>query len=184
MTETSDLAGSGEVIEGLGQAWSLSHLTPGIRGTYSQWLKGRARQGLRDERQAGTLSVTEYDEEASRLKRQLDAGSYNWGSPFHPEAMGDAIAASLGGLDGKIKLLQLLLASAHGAVPPERVVELLEAAGAGVPEGEESPLALAIKICLDPNRAGPVRVKLALILEAMRRLAALQTMPMTATPPA
>ena len=148
MTETTDVVGAGEIVESAGEAWTFAHVGPAVRGSYSAWLKARARQGLRDEyRQGGILSEQEYREESDALKRAFDAGHYNWGSPFSADGIGQAVAASLDGWDGRVKLLQLLLEPAHGKVPAEKVVEVLR----GNPDG----CAEALRTCLDPNRKVP-----------------------------
>jgi hypothetical protein len=147
MTETGDLLNAGEVVEACGRAWTFAHIGPGIRARFSRWAKGRARQGLLDERRDGTLDVTSYREEADALKQQIDAGAYNWGSPLSDDDRGVAIRALLTASAGFTLLLQLLLEGAHGLVPGADIAAILTENPDGVRE--------AVALCLDPNRAAP-----------------------------
>lgn len=146
MTETTDLLNGGEVLESLGQAWTLAHVGPGIRSKFSAWLKARARQGLREEREAGSLDADGYREESDALKARFDAGAYNWGSPLSPQGMGSAVAATLGETEGKIRLVQLLLERDHGQVTGAKIMEIL----AGAPEAA----AACVQACLSPAPNG------------------------------
>lgn len=151
MTPISDLSAAGEVAVVQGQAWTFSHLTPRMRGLFSSWLKGRARQGLLEERRQEILNPSQYREEADALKRQFDAGHYDWGSPLLPDGCGLAVLEAINGHEGKVRIMQLLLVPTHGEVPAEQVVALLKAS----PE-EAEMVALAVRTCLDPNREKPV----------------------------
>ncbi len=102
----------------------------------------RARQGLRDERKAGTLSVGEYREEADALKARFDAGAYSWGSPLDPNDMGAAIQAALNETWGKLKLAQLLLKAHHGEMSLDDVADVLK--------GNPEAVGEAIQACLSP----------------------------------
>jgi hypothetical protein len=147
VTETSDLTAAGEIAVLCGQAWTFSHVGRDIRGKFSAWLKSRARAGLQEERQQGILNAAGYREEADALKRQFDAGAYNWGSPTHARGMGEAVATALESGDGLRYLVQLLLEANHGPVPVEKIDELCEA--------DAALLSQTIKSCLDPNRKAP-----------------------------
>jgi hypothetical protein len=150
VTDADDFSGAGEVVESGGVAWTLAHVGITIRGKFSAWLKARARQGLQEERRTGALlSVEQYREEADALKRQFDAGAYNWGSPFDPDGMGSAVSACLQETEGKVKLVQLLLEPAHGAVEIKTVLSLLTAAPQAVAD--------ALRACLGlpPNPPSP-----------------------------
>ncbi len=143
MTETTDLLNAGEVVESGGKAYTLSHVGPGIRADFSAALMARARQGLRDERKAGTLSASEYREEADALKARFDAGAYAWGSPLDPNDMGAAIQAALNETWGKLKLAQLLLKAHHGEMTLEEVADMLK--------GNPEAIGDAIEECLSPS---------------------------------
>jgi hypothetical protein len=143
MIGPEDLLNAGEVIEVDGAAWTFSHITPSIRGQFSAWLKGRARQGLAEERREGILGPEEYREEADALKRAFDAGQYTWGSPM----MGKAARAGLQSRDGMAYLIGLLLKEHHGTVPAEKIYELMAADAVAVAE--------AMARCIDPNRRRP-----------------------------
>lgn len=147
MTETSDLTATGEIAVLAGQAWTFAHVGREIRGKFSAWLKARARAGLQEERQQGILNHATYREEADALKRQFDAGAYNWGSPTHAYGMGDAVAVALESGAGLRYLVQLLLEANHGPVPEEKIEELCAA--------DMPLLGETIRNCLDPNRKAP-----------------------------
>jgi hypothetical protein len=148
MIGPEDLLNAGEVAEIAGAAWTFSHVTPSIRGQFSAWLKGRARQGLAEERREGILGPEEYREEADALKRQFDGGSYSWGSPLGGKEMaGEAVLASLKSRDGMVYLIGLLLKEHHGNVPAEKIYELMAADAVAVAE--------AVARCMDPNRQRP-----------------------------
>jgi hypothetical protein len=150
MIGPEDLLNAGEIVELNGQAWTFSHITPSIRGQFSVWLKGRARQGLAEERREGILGPEEYREEADALKRQFDGGSYSWGSPLGGKEMaGEAVLASLKSRDGMVYLIGLLLKEHHGNVPAEKIYELMAADAVAVAE--------AVARCMDPNRQRPAK---------------------------
>jgi hypothetical protein len=150
MTGPEDLLNAGEIAEIDGAAWTFSHVTPSIRGQFSAWLKGRARQGLAEERREGILGPEEYREEANALKQQFDGGSYTWGSPFGGKEMaGEAVLASIMSRDGMAYLIVLLLKEHHGDVPVEKAYELMAADGKAVGE--------AVARCMDPNRQRPAK---------------------------
>jgi hypothetical protein len=164
MIGPEDLLNAGEVVEVDGQAWTFSHITPVIRGQFSAWLKSRARQGLAEERREGILGPEEWREQSSLLNSDFAAGAYSWGSPLSPDGMGSAVQAALEEVDGKIRLVQLLLERDHGKVPSEKVLELMAAsarmqqeAAKNAPPGQDvpNPIAEAIRACLDPNRQRP-----------------------------
>jgi hypothetical protein len=146
MVGPEDLLNAGEVAEVDGVAWTFSHITPSIRGQFSAWLKGRARQGLAEERREGSLGPEEYREQSAILNAEFAAGAYSWGSPLAPDGMGSAVQTALEEVDGKVRLVQLLLEKSHGKVPVEQVYTLLRS-----PEVGE-----AVRACLDPNRQRPV----------------------------
>lgn len=150
MSEASDSAQVGEFVEAQGQAWTLSHITPQIRGKLSGWLKMRARADLAS-RQA-EMSPEAYREERDALTEEIAGGSYNWGSPFDPKAMGSAVRAALRQPEANLRLLQLLLEPDHGEVPPEKV-------GAIAAE-KPGKVLLAMQACLElplsvPNERAP-----------------------------
>jgi hypothetical protein len=109
MVGPEDLLNAGEVAEVDGVAWTFSHITPSIRGQFSAWLKGRARQGLAEERREGSLGPEEYREQSAILNAEFAAGAYSWGSPLAPDGMGSAVQTALEEVDGKVRLVQLLL---------------------------------------------------------------------------
>jgi hypothetical protein len=145
MIGPEDLLNAGEVVEVDGQAWTFSHSTPDIQGKFSAWLKGRARQGLTEERRQGILGPEEYREQSAYLTAEFTAGAYSWGSPLSPDGMGSAVQTALEEVDGKVRLVQLLLERAHGKVPAEQVFTLLRSPDVGA----------ALGVCLDPNRRHP-----------------------------
>jgi uncharacterized protein YoaH (UPF0181 family) len=143
-----DLLNAGEVATINDEAWTLSHITPSIRGQFSALLKSRARQGLAEERREGILGPEEYREEANALKQQFDGGSYSWGSPLGGKEMaGEAVLASLKSREGMACLIGLLLKEHHGNVPVEKIYELMAVDGKAVGE--------AVARCMDPNRQRP-----------------------------
>lgn len=147
VTDTLGQAGPGELVEALGRTWSLAHVGPGIRARFSAWCKLRARQELLE--QKPHLAEDAYREALGVLQEEMAAGAYNWGSPLSQRGMGSAIAAALRQDDGRIALLQVLLEPAHGLLPWEQVLDLMEAN----PEG----IALAMAACLSlPNSQAPV----------------------------
>jgi hypothetical protein len=147
MIGPEDLLNAGEIVEVDGLAYTFSHITPALRGQFSAWLKGRARQGLAEERRQGILGPEEWREQSSLLNSDFAAGAYSWGSPLSPDGMGSAVQAALEEVDGKVRLVQLLLEKAHGKVPVEQVYTLLRS-----PEVGE-----AVRACLDPNRQRPAK---------------------------
>lgn len=162
MSDVNDSVGPGEMVEALGQAWTLAHIGPGIRARFSAWCKMRARQAIAELR--GTLGDDAYREDLGVFQEQLAAGAYSWGSPLDPDGAGPGVRAMLAGGDGKIQLLRLLLEPHHGDVPPGKVTELVNAA--------PTEVNLALAACLgtgvgvrgadrdeesgDPNVPGPV----------------------------
>ncbi len=152
MTETTDLLNAGEIVESNGKAYTFAHVGPGIRADFSAALMARARQGLRDERKAGTLNANEYREEADALKARFDAGAYSWGSPLDPNDMGAAIQAAMNETWCKLKLAQLLLKKHHGEMDLEAVADVLK--------GNPEAVGEAIQACLNPapNDSQPATV--------------------------
>jgi hypothetical protein len=148
VTETTDLLNAGEVLEALGQVWTLSHVGPGVRSKFSAWLKMRARKELKDQRSEGILDAADYTDSLDRLEARMTAGAFNWGSPLNPSGMGSAIERSLNEeADGRIRLVQLLLEKAHGQVSPDKVLEIL---------GDQPDASVeAVKLCLQALPNGP-----------------------------
>jgi hypothetical protein len=146
-----DLLNSGEIVEALGQAWTLSHITPALRGAFSAWLKGRARQELSEQRRQGILGPDDYREQSAVLNAECASGAYTWGSPLLPAGMGSAVRAALDEMDGKVRLIQLLLKDTHGDVPAEQVYALMQ--------DNPDQVAEACRTCLDPNRQTPAQTK-------------------------
>lgn len=152
MTETSDLVGSGQVIEALGQAWYFAPVGPSIRGAFSNLLKAKARAELKQQRKDGILSPDEYRENLAIMTDQFTVGDYNWGAPTDPGGTGSTVEKALETVAGKVQVVQLLLKPRHGDVPLEKVYELIAADPDGV--------AQVVKACLsvgkpDPNATTP-----------------------------
>lgn len=151
MTETNDVlgqSGAGELVESLGQAWSLDHVGPAHRARFGAWVKLRARREIQSMRQS--LGESAYRDDLAAFHAECAAGSYNWGSPFSPDGMGPAVAAALEQPDGQLCLIGLLLESRHGALPPERLREVVA--------GNEECFGEALLACMrlpDPNRPAP-----------------------------
>jgi hypothetical protein len=148
MSTVTDVGGS-ELIEAQGRMWTLSHVGPGIRSAFASWVKLRARQEIIALK--ADLGPLEYREQLAILGEELGGDSYAWGTPLDPKSLGLAVCKKLQSHEGQVRLLQLLLAKAHGDVPVSQVVSLLESAP------EEVNLALHACLDLPPNSQAPAR---------------------------
>jgi hypothetical protein len=150
VSTVTDVGGS-ELIEAQGRMWTLSHVGPGIRSAFASWVKLRARQEIIALK--ADLGPLEYREQLAILGEELGGDSYAWGTPLDPKSLGLAVCKKLQSHEGQVRLLQLLLAKAHGDVPVSQVVSLLESAP------EEVNLALHACLDLPPNSQAPAPKK-------------------------
>jgi len=149
MSGITQSGGGPEIVtDAAGKDWSLSHVGPRIRRLYSAWCKARAWAALAGSKEHESEEA--HRESRAALIEQVAAGGYDWGSPLDPRRMGAGLRAHLQSDEGKVKLLQLLLAETHGEVPVEQVVKLFV-------EADPEALGDAIARCLgvDPNAKAP-----------------------------
>lgn len=152
MSDVTDSVGGYELFEVEGQAWQLSHLTPGIRAAFCSWCKMRARKEITG-RQA-YLSPAEYRDDLKAFNEQVGAGDYNWSSPFDPRRMGSAIAATLDEDEGRVHITGLMLEPHHGKLPAEKVVSLILGGGADFTLAWRIAMGLPLEPA-DPNPKAP-----------------------------
>jgi hypothetical protein len=125
------------------RAWSLAHVTPGIRAEFSAWAKLRARREIPQ----GEHSR----EDVAVFQERCAAGDYTWGGPLDPRRLGSAVGAVLATDEGMVRVLQLLLRKAHGEVSGDEAVRLLREGGHDVADALCRALGLP-----PPNRPAPV----------------------------
>lgn len=149
MSEATDTTQAGEdFIDASGKVWTLSHIGPLIRAAFSKWCKLRARQGVAEQR--AELGEDAYREDLSLLTEEIAAGSYNWGSPLDEAYAGKAIRNILSSSDeGRVRLVQLLLAKTHGEVDGAAAMRLMDA------DGFEAAFRAAVRAPAAPNASPP-----------------------------
>lgn len=115
MSDVNSVVECYEIVTAKGQAWKMSHVTPGVRGKFSALYKARARIAAREIGPSATAVLIE----------QMAAGAYNWGSPLDPDGKGSAISAALEQEEGKYLLIGMLLEPEHGELPPLELAALV-----------------------------------------------------------
>jgi hypothetical protein len=128
MIETTDLINSGEQVESLGEAWTFTHVTPGIKGAFSRWAKMRARAEKKEQLENKIITREEYAAEMETLGDRMAAGAFNWGSELGNNDMGDGLLALLQGGPGLCRMMQLLLEPTHGPVDGKKIGAMLKEA--------------------------------------------------------
>lgn len=118
-----------ESFEALGKVWHLAPLGPRITDAFAAWCRMCARRNiLRDKT---LMAPSEFEEEYLLLRRQIDAGEYEWGPPPLMQGIGMApgCLAFFKSEAGKLQLLRLMLEPAHGELSDEEINALAEGAG-------------------------------------------------------
>lgn len=134
-----------EQVVSNGEAWKLSHITPGIRKAFAAWVQLRAMERLHEARE--WLSKEEYAKREQRLYDRIEAGDYDWGCPLDPDNLGEAVLRARLTGEGNAKLAQLLLEPFHGTVEPGRIAAAFQ--------GNIKGFQVALRRCLDPNSDSP-----------------------------
>lgn len=142
-----------EVIPLDGAAWTLIHVGKRQRDAFVAWVKLRALEEIQEDRQSGRLDGLAYREALAVHQESRAAGNFDWRSP-EPRRWGSAISTALAGRDGKLKLLQILLADRHGQLPDDRVEALFESD----PDGALTALFTCLGL-VDPNGPAPTPTK-------------------------
>jgi hypothetical protein len=114
-----------EAFESLGKTWHLAPLGPAIQDAYSAWCRMRARRNT--DRDKALMTPEEYAEEKQAVKRQIDAGEYEWGPPVEMQGTGMApgVAALFNSNAGRLHMLRLLLEPAHDEMSDEEIDALV-----------------------------------------------------------
>lgn len=149
ISATLGSAGPGELFESNGKIYALSHITPRICGEFSAWCKLRARRGITESRE--WLTPDEYHEDLNVFQEAVAAGHYNWGAPTGKKrGIGKAVANIIDSVDGRFRLLALLLKERHGDLDDDQVREIVEGA-----DSEELRDALGMAMEVYPNGLPP-----------------------------
>ena len=127
---------------------AMAERTPGIRKAFSAWCRMRARAALYEQR--ADMPQEMFRESLELLDAAIAAHSYDWRSPARDaDRHGKGMLRLLQDTDGQVKILQLFLQPAHGDVPEDKVLDIMEADGVAVGR------ALREAMGMDPNPPTP-----------------------------
>ena len=138
----------GEIFEAKGQAWHLSHLSPGITASFSAWCQSQARARVAAQRPY--LSPDDYREERAILQREIATGTYDWHGVLDARGIGNGASALLQTDGGQLELAALLLEERHGRLDRATVKGLI----ASAPDAYD----LAARAALDLPPRAPAKV--------------------------
>jgi len=147
VSETLGGDGPGVPFTALGETFHLTPVGPALRAAFSSWCRVWSQEDLR--RRKAEFTPEQYAEEQAALRRDVRLGLYSWGTPLEKEALGQAVADLFATPEGEIAYLQLALHKAHGKVPTERILQIVQ----DNPEGVKD--ALMESLDLVPNWPTP-----------------------------
>lgn len=140
---TATLLAKGLPFEFAGETYTIAPWTYDVQAEYEKYLVGRAYANLRAAR---AELGPEYEDERAALRKDVDAGEYEFGRPLVMKSLGS---------DRNLKhLLYLCLAWAHRDAPGRVTKDLVDRIAADPDKFREAAELLA-EANRDPNPPGP-----------------------------